>query len=325
MLCCHTDTVPTWINVGGPLANWTYTLTPTWVDNTAYTIRARSIDTAGNQSLVESFGFTFDNDDPSVSSASSEIIDPVGGTVGSLETSSSELIVPSGAVTETVEFSIVTEDTTDSTEESLKQESESALNLTTSGSSLDITAIQVSDGASVTTFSEPIVITISYDPSLVSDPSTLGIYYWDESTNQWIELPSTQVDTTNHTVTATTDHLTTFRVFSRVAPKSLGPQNLILGEVFAFPNPAKGSAVYPTIHAELGLADKVEIRIYNLAGELVFATEMHEAPKIGINGKMAYEYTWNTGGYASGVYIYLVRGHKGGKTVKTLKKLAIIK
>ncbi|OGS46244.1 MAG: hypothetical protein A2539_02635 [Elusimicrobia bacterium RIFOXYD2_FULL_34_15] len=42
--------------------------------------------------------------------------------------------------------------------------------------------------------------------------------------------------------------------------------------------------------------------------------------------KYAYEYTWDISNKASGVYIYLVRAHKAGeKTIKVLKKIALIK
>src|SRR5205085_2279881 len=37
-------------------------------------------------------------------------------------------------------------------------------------------------------------------------------------------------------------------------------------EVFVFPNPAKGGAV-PTIHIEVGVVDRVTVKIYNVAGQ----------------------------------------------------------
>ncbi len=95
-----------------------------------------------------------------------------------------------------------------------------------------------------------------------------------------------------------------------------------LGEVYSFPNPAK--QCNPTIHFECGIAEKVEIRIYNIAAELVKAAEITKQPEI-INGKYAYEYTWDVNGVASGVYLYLVKAYKNGEVLKALKKLAVIK
>ncbi|MEA3507266.1 MAG: hypothetical protein U9R36_07260, partial [Elusimicrobiota bacterium] len=95
-----------------------------------------------------------------------------------------------------------------------------------------------------------------------------------------------------------------------------------LGEIYVFPNPAKGSN--PTIHFECGIADRVEVRIYNIAAELVHAKEISGSPQI-VNGRYAYEYTWDTNGIASGVYLYLVRGQKDGRVLQQLKKMAVIK
>ncbi|HAM39071.1 MAG TPA: hypothetical protein DCP53_06745 [Elusimicrobia bacterium] len=98
----------------------------------------------------------------------------------------------------------------------------------------------------------------------------------------------------------------------------------VKGEVYAYPNPAK-NGYQPTMHIECGIADSVEIRIYNIAGELVHEGEIYTQPIIK-NGKYAYEYTWDISDKASGVYLYLIKAHKTGeKTIKVLKKIAIIK
>jgi len=93
----------------------------------------------------------------------------------------------------------------------------------------------------------------------------------------------------------------------------------VLTKVYSYPNPARGRN--PTIHIECGAADKIEIRIYTIAADLVHKTELTGAPNAG----SAYEYVWDTGDAASGIYIYLVRARRNGKTVKKLKKLAVIK
>lgn len=102
-----------------------------------------------------------------------------------------------------------------------------------------------------------------------------------------------------------------------------GPsEEFVLGEVYSFPNPAK--LCNPTIHFECGVADLVEIRIYNIAAELVKSLEMTDFPSI-VNGKYTYEYTWDVSDVASGVYLCLVRAHKDGKVLKKIKKMAVIR
>ena len=95
------------------------------------------------------------------------------------------------------------------------------------------------------------------------------------------------------------------------------------GEIYSFPNPAK--QCNPTIHVECGIADKVEIKIYNIAGELVKSVVIKELPSV-VNNKYAYEYTWDTTGVPSGVYIYVVQASKEGeKEIRVTNKLALIK
>jgi hypothetical protein len=68
------------------------------------------------------------------------------------------------------------------------------------------------DGA---TFDPPIEITISYDPGLLEggvDEEDLKVAYYDVSQGKWIVLPS-EVDTVNHTVTATVSGFTMFAVY----------------------------------------------------------------------------------------------------------------
>ena len=110
-----------------------------------------------------------------------------------------------------------------------------------------------------------------------------------------------------------------------IAAVKLAPNAaFVQGEVYAYPNPAKGG-YQPKIHVECGIADSIEIQIYNIAGELVHKDEITTMPIIK-NNKYAYEYTWDISDKASGVYLYLVRANKDGeKTIKVLKKLAIIK
>jgi hypothetical protein len=105
---------------------------------------------------------------------------------------------------------------------------------------------------------------------------------------------------------------------------TIGPSpDFILGEVYFFPNPAVSKN--PTIHMECGIADSVEMRIYDVAGDLVHETRIEQAPQV-INNKYAYEYAWDSSGIASGVYIYVVVAKKSGETdIRVMKKLAVVR
>jgi len=94
-----------------------------------------------------------------------------------------------------------------------------------------------------------------------------------------------------------------------------------LKEVYSYPNPAK--KVNPTIHVDCGVSDaKVVLRIYTITAETVFEKDISEF----YNAiKNAYEYIWNTSGKASGVYIYLIRATRNGKTLKKTGKIGLIK
>jgi len=100
--------------------------------------------------------------------------------------------------------------------------------------------------------------------------------------------------------------------------------DFVLGEYYSFPNPAKYGK-NPTIHFECGIADKVEIRIYDISGELVHSVTVNGEP-LTVNGRYAYEYTWDISDVASGVYIYCIQAKKSGyPEIKVKKKLAVIK
>ncbi|MBN2408059.1 MAG: hypothetical protein JXJ19_10235 [Elusimicrobia bacterium] len=105
--------------------------------------------------------------------------------------------------------------------------------------------------------------------------------------------------------------------------KTDGPDPaFVKGEIYSFPNPAR--CCNPKIHFECGIAEKVEIYIYNVAAELVHAEELTGRPMV-VDNKYAYEYEWDTSGIASGVYLYLVKAFNDGEVIKELSKLAIIK
>lgn len=99
-----------------------------------------------------------------------------------------------------------------------------------------------------------------------------------------------------------------------------------LREIFVYPNPAKNGAV-PTLHIETGIADRVQVKIYDLAGHLKVDTTLTGSPSLIDSGnglQYAYEWAW-TDHIASGVYFYQVETHSGGQTLKARGKFAVIR
>ena len=92
----------------------------------------------------------------------------------------------------------------------------------------------------------------------------------------------------------------------------------------AYPNPAKPPYML-TLHIETGLADEVQIRIYDVSGGLVHEASLSAAPAV-IDNKYAYEYRWDTSGIGSGIYIYAITAKKSGfQDIRTTGKSAVIK
>ncbi len=48
-------------------------------------------------------------------------------------------------------------------------------------------------------------------------------------------------------------------------------------------------------------------------------------PAVGINGKQAYEQTFNTANMAAGSYLYSVEAAKGSQSGRVLKKFSVLK
>ncbi len=99
-----------------------------------------------------------------------------------------------------------------------------------------------------------------------------------------------------------------------------------LGEVYVFPNPAKGADA-PTFHIETGIADSVKITIYTVSGRAA-----HEYTLTGLPAELddgnglsyAYEYTWR-GHIPTGVYLYYIEAQKAGQKLKKTGKFAVIR
>ncbi|MCB4792671.1 MAG: T9SS type A sorting domain-containing protein [Elusimicrobia bacterium] len=106
--------------------------------------------------------------------------------------------------------------------------------------------------------------------------------------------------------------------------QAIGPDPaFILHEAYTFPNPAK-RVKKPTIHIEVGIADLIDFRIYDVSGDLIFKGELTSAPQV-IGLQYAYEYLLNSD-IQSGTYICKVQAKKQGMNdITTTIKFAIIR
>ncbi|MBI4050915.1 MAG: T9SS type A sorting domain-containing protein [Elusimicrobia bacterium] len=115
-----------------------------------------------------------------------------------------------------------------------------------------------------------------------------------------------------------------------ISPQGVQPQSadltFKLGDVYCFPNPAKGQN--PIFHIEVGVAEKVNLRIYDISGSQVHETSLTGTPPVindGQGPQYAYEYVWDVSGVGSGVYVFAVMAKKGSETLKRIGKCAVIK
>jgi len=140
-----------------------------------------------------------------------------------------ELIVPAGAVSRNTHFTIDAVDVGSVTEPN----PESGLFLT-AGLVYEIKAQR--DGEFITTFDKLITLTFTYTEEQIKglDESSLKIYYWDKTQNQWVALENSEVDVENNTVTASLDHFTLFALMGSVigfieeeTPKEVGIPEII--------------------------------------------------------------------------------------------------
>jgi hypothetical protein len=70
------------------------------------------------------------------------------------------------------------------------------------------------------TFSSPITITESYDPSLIPAGTSPYLAWYNPATGQWEQLTTVSIDTVNHTITASVNHFSTFAVLAALSETS---------------------------------------------------------------------------------------------------------
>lgn len=173
--------------------------------------------------------------------------------------------------------------------------------------------ITVSDGTK--SFSNNIKITIPFKNSDVVgiDKSKIKLFYWSENINMWVLIPSSQVNTSNNTISCYVNHLTVFRIMAvEVATSKM----ILYNNLF---DPAKGEKVY--IRYDLTNEVDVNITVYNIIGQKI--KELLSTRK---SAGSYTDLTWdgkNEDGeiVASGVYIvYIIAGE-----FKDKKKVVVVK
>ncbi|MFA6094072.1 MAG: hypothetical protein WC986_14125 [Elusimicrobiota bacterium] len=195
---------------------------------------------------------------------------------------------------------------------------------------------EVEYGPTGTTFEKPVTITLAYDhariTSLGMKEETLKVHYWNPDTKDWEALDSV-VDPDAGTVSAQTDHFSVYQVLGAggtgigvaAADASFGVK-----AHYVFPNPVRGvNAV--TFRMQPGLADSLEIHVYDLAGRKVHSSSdfMDRGAFDDGNGggaRYTYDHVWDVSGVGSGVYVYVITARKAGQPdVRASGRVGVIK
>lgn len=104
-----------------------------------------------------------------------------------------------------------------------------------------------------------------------------------------------------------------------------GGGGAVLTDVYAYPNPALRSRK-PTIHVEAaGALEMLEVRIYDVSGSKVHDASLPVANGVATGGVSVYEYVWDDGNAASGVYLYVVEAIAEGGSARAAGKLALVR
>ena len=85
----------------------------------------------------------------------------------------------------------------------------------------NIVSFHYEAGPHGTTFDQPIIITVSYDPDKLpprAHEGELVIALWDEAAGEWVALEGCTVDTVNNTISAPVSHFSRYTVIATVPP-----------------------------------------------------------------------------------------------------------
>lgn len=240
-----------------------------------------------------------------------------------------KVVIPPDALKQELEVTIEPEKQTEPAEEEAKKRRREEKKLLA-------VAEGVEYGPEGTKFERAVTITLAYNPAALPPgvkEDELKVYYWNPVRGEWEPYPST-VDKQAKTVSAQTTHFSLYQIMApQASGGGVGPaaavvdSSFALRDIFVFPNPARGGAK-PTLHVEVGLADKVTVRIYDVAGRELLRKTFDQAPTVidsGSGPRYAYEYVWD-GAIASGVYLYVVEAEKAGYApIRKAGKLGVVR
>jgi len=237
--------------------------------------------------------------------------------------------VPAGALSQELELSIEPEKTADPEEERRKRQAKDEKKL-----------VAVSEGVEYgpegTVFNAPVTITLVYDPKTLpagTREEDLKVHYWNPGKSAWEEFPSV-VDKDLRTVSAKTLHFSLYQVMGSGSVAAAQPlaadSSFGLKAAYAFPNPVRGAGA-ATIRVQPGVADSVEVRVYDISGRKV-----HESSAFtdrgafddgnGLGAQFTYDHLWNVSGIGSGVYTYIVVARKAGQSdIRKTGRIGVIK
>ncbi|HOX22967.1 MAG TPA: IPT/TIG domain-containing protein, partial [Elusimicrobiales bacterium] len=125
----------------------------------------------------------------------------------------------------------------------------------------------------------PMVIELPYSAQAIPEGKSeldLAIHKWNKHTSLWESIPS-ELDTRHKRLRATVSGFGTYQAM--VQGVLYADATFKLGEIYSFPNPAKGGHK-PTLHIEVGVADYVKVRFYDVAGDLRHSVQIDAAPVI---------------------------------------------
>ena len=121
-----------------------------------------------------------------------------------------------------------------------------------------------------------------------------------------------------------------FTTASLTADDEAAGSEFAFRDLYAFPNPAAGGR-RPTIRLQVGRADSVDIRIYDVSGDLVHSAQLTSPPRAidtgnGKGPQFTQHYARNVGGVGSGIYLYAATAHRSGQAdIKRIQKLGVVR
>ncbi|MDD5302555.1 MAG: hypothetical protein PHS14_05530 [Elusimicrobia bacterium] len=191
-------------------------------------------------------------------------------------------------------------------------------------------------GPEGTHFAKPVTLELPYDraslPAGVAE-NDLRVHYWNPVVGDWEKLESS-VDTQNQIVRAQTTHFSLYQIFgggsAASAPATVNDPTFAIHAAYAFPSPSRGGAPV-VIRVQPGLADSVTVRVYDLSGRMVhessnFQNRIGYDDGNGFGQQYTFDHTWDVSGVGSGVYKFVVTGHKAGAgNISESGKVGVIK